>query len=193
MRVCIVTTQHVSYNPRVVKEADALTEAGHEVIVVGVTNNDLQHGFDLELMSSRPWRLATVDYRRGGPKRSLRWFWTGCRKEFFERVASRLTLAAGVAERAHGREYPELRRLACSHRADLYIAHHAQALGAAFHAAKCWGARFAFDAEDFHSGEYRSGEHPHRVAIVEYLERKYLPRCNYVTAGSDQIAGALRR
>jgi len=193
MRICIVTTQHVSYNPRVVKEADALTEAGYDVTVVGVTTNDLQHRFDQELMSSRQWLLATVDYRRAGFGKSFRWLWTGCRKEFFERLASRITLAAGFAEGAHGREHSELRRLACRHRADLYIAHHVQALGAAYHAARHYGAGFAFDAEDFHTGEYRNGENPHRVATMEYLERKYLPRCDYVTASSEEIARSIEK
>lgn len=39
MNICIVTSKHISYNPRVVKEADALTKAGHTVIVVTVCNH----------------------------------------------------------------------------------------------------------------------------------------------------------
>jgi glycosyltransferase involved in cell wall biosynthesis len=213
MKVCIVTSKHVSYNPRVVKEADALTAAGHDVTVVTVCNNREQSRLDTVVMATRNWRLATVAYRREGAIESFRWLRFGLRQRFHSRYFSRLTHRFGVAERAQGREYPELRRLACSVRADLYIAHHVEALGVASAAARKHSARFAFDAEDFHSGMFAAPATPpgagslgeeirnlleqaeqqskgaeHRR--IEYLERNYLPQCAYITAASDGIAEA---
>lgn len=191
MNICIVTTRHISYNPRVLKEADALSEAGHSVTVIAINNHSAYHKEDLRLMASRKWNLLTVNYRRQGLQESLRWFWTGVRKKIYEQGSRLLGLQCGIAERAHGREYPELFRLAYRQPADLYIAHHPESLGAAFHAAKKHGAKFAFDAEDFHSGELPDGVHSAQVRRIECLESKYLPKCDYVTAASQCIAEAL--
>lgn len=210
MRICIVSTKHVSYNPRVVKEADALSSAGHAVTVVTVCNNVEQAGLDQEVLRSGNWRLRTVDYRRVGLREGALWLLTGLRQRLF-RVLTAVTCRFGVAEYAQGREYPELRRLACSVPADLYIAHHVEALGPAFAAARKHAARIAFDAEDFHSGMYVTpswteskasleqsvvalldcaDSHPktREQQRVESLEHKYLPLCDYVTAASDGIA-----
>lgn len=191
MRICLVTTRHVSYNPRVVKEADALAEAGHEVTAVAVRNHHDLAPLDEQLLAGKAWRLTTVDYRRAAGREWLRWLWTGCRQKLFRDVLSRLTMAGGVAERAIGREHVELCRLAARQEADLYIAHHAEALGAAAGAASRRGAEFAFDAEDFHTGQFAAGEAPHLARLIEYVEAKYLPQCRYVTAASEGIAAAL--
>lgn len=210
MKISVITSRHISYNPRVVKEADALTEAGHDVTVVTVCNNVDQALLDLRLMRSRPWRLLTVNYRRTGGRERLLWFYSALRQRCF-RLLDAVTHGCGIAERAQGREYPELKRLACSVRADLYIAHHVEALGAAWSAAQGHGARFALDAEDFHSGMYAvppqvemagglnetvakllaAAEHLPKCREqqrVEYLERKYLPRCDFISAAADGIA-----
>lgn len=210
MRICIVSSKHVSYNPRVVKEADALSAAGHAVTVVTVCNNVEQGNLDQEVLRTRHWRLRTVNYRRLGLREGFLWLLTGVRQRLF-RSLSAVTCRFGVAERVQGREYAELKRLACSVPADLYIAHHVEALGPASAAALKHDARLAFDAEDFHSGMYvtptgtasegsleqsvaallaSAASHPKtRVQrCVEYLEQKYLPRCDSVTAAADGIA-----
>ena len=72
-KICIVTTRHISYNPRVLKEADALSAAGYEVVVVTVSNTDSQAAFDEELMGRRSWRLRTVNFRK--ERAGERWYW----------------------------------------------------------------------------------------------------------------------
>jgi glycosyltransferase involved in cell wall biosynthesis len=66
-----------------------------------------------------------------------------------------------------------------------------EALGAAYAASRKHNAFFAFDAEDFHSGELPDGRDAKQRARIEYLESKYLPLCDYITAASDGIADAL--
>lgn len=191
MHICIVTTSHISSNPRVVKEADAFTEAGYNVTVVTINNHPILWREDEWLMKSRGWKLVTFNYRRSDIRESFMWLWTGFRKKIFEKILSRITFHYDFAELAHGRETTELSRLSCRHPADLYIAHHPGALKAAYSAAKKYGARFAFDAEDFHTGELPQGVNTHQTGRIEYLESKYLPHCDYVTAASEGIAGAL--
>jgi len=216
---CIVSVKHISYNPRVVKEADALHAAGYHVVVVTICNHIDHALFDAELMASRSWTLKTFAYRKIGVVETMRWFYTGLRQKICQHLISLFGLLSGIVERAQGREFSELCRLACSVEAALYIAHHAEALGAAWFAARKHGAAFAFDAEDFHSGMFQDSEEGvpggrsvageglravvqrllndveklpkcNEVIRIEYLERKYLPTCDFVTAASDGIGKA---
>lgn len=188
-KICIVTTRHISYNPRVLKEADALDAGGYQVVVVTINNNGRQAAFDQELMRSRKWRLRTVNFRREHRKERRYWLYLSLKQRLF-RALAKITPRYGIAERAAEKAFDGLLRLARSERADLYIAHHPEALGAASAAAKSNKARFGFDAEDFHTGM----EDPIAAVnkIVGWLESKYLPSCDYLTAASKGIAEAYR-
>ena len=75
--------------------------------------------------------------------------------------------------------------------ADLYIAHYPAALPAAAIAAQRHGARYAFDAEDFHLGDTPDGpEYDAQRQMLRAIEGRYLPGCAYVTAASPGIADA---
>src|SRR5262245_31530240 len=63
LRVCIVTAGHIGSNPRVVKEADTLHDAGHEVNVISARVLDLVEPLDQALMRRIPWRLDRIDLR----------------------------------------------------------------------------------------------------------------------------------
>jgi glycosyltransferase involved in cell wall biosynthesis len=186
-RVCIITTRHVSYNPRVLKEADTLHAAGYVVSVVTVNNHSRQRAFDEQLMSSRHWRLVTVNFRKDASEERLRWAYLSIKQRLFISL-SRITHRFGIAERSAEKSFDGLVRMAKREKADLYIAHHPEALGAGARAAKAKKAKLGFDAEDFHTG-MNEGPAP-ADSIVEFLERKYLPQCNYLTAASEGIGKA---
>src|SRR5262245_64303116 len=63
VRVCIVTPGQIGSNPRVVKEADALHDAGHQVRVIATRILDLVEPRDQALMRRIPWGLQRVDLR----------------------------------------------------------------------------------------------------------------------------------
>ena len=60
-KICIITKLHLSYNPRVLKEADALSESAYEVVVIAASNSVLRSHYDEGLLSSRKWKLITVE------------------------------------------------------------------------------------------------------------------------------------
>jgi glycosyltransferase involved in cell wall biosynthesis len=95
-----------------------------------------------------------------------------------------------VLDAAVSRITPELARRALATPADLYIAHNLGALPAAAAAAARHGARLGFDAEDFHSGQFAHDDKSSERLAIERAERRYLPRCDYVTAASPLIADA---
>jgi hypothetical protein len=186
-RICLVTTGQPACNPRLVKEADALADAGYGVHVVAAYSADWATDADRDLVGSRRWSQTFVDWRFG----SAPWtFWTSRIRHRAACLAAPWIQMGGAAEAAVSRITPELRRAASRFRADLYIAHNLGALPAAWHAARRHGARLGFDAEDCHVGQLTEGD-PMRP-VVERVERRYLPECDYVTASSPQIAAAYR-
>jgi glycosyltransferase involved in cell wall biosynthesis len=184
-KICIVTTRHISYNPRVLKEADTFYGNGYDVVVVTINNHELQGRFDEELMRTRKWALKTVDFRRSRASEKSRWLYLSLKQKFFNKL-SRLTLHFGVAERAVEKAYDALLSLAKEQHADIYIAHHAEALGIGFAASRSNRSLLGFDAEDFHTGMNNVGSD----RIITYLEKKYLPHCTYLTAASKGIGEA---
>ena len=84
-RVCLVTTGQPSTDPRVVKEADALSAAGYAVSVVGAFGGDWAMEADRSLLPTRPWRFDLVDWRRDERP------WLFWKSRVRQRVAERLS------------------------------------------------------------------------------------------------------
>ena len=186
-RICLVTTGQPACNPRLVKEADALVDAGFDVHVVAAYSADWATDADRDLVRSRRWSQTFVDWRFG----SAPWiFWASRIRHGAARLTAPWTNAGGTAEAAISRITPELCRAAAKVRADLYIAHNLGALPAAWRASRRHGGRLGFDAEDFHSGQLASDDRMRPV--IERVERHYLPECDYITASSPGIAEAYR-
>lgn len=185
-RICLVTSGPVGSDPRLVKEADALHEAGARVRVVATNATALEvvRRRDEAVLRDAPWVFEAVPT---GGRLARKW-------RALQRKAARLLWAAGlrgdrVARMAHDPLSYVIGRTAARESADLYIAHNLAALPAAFDAARAHGARLGFDAEDFHSGQLAQGEE-RLAAIVRDIELRYLPRCDQVTAASPGIARA---
>jgi len=187
--VCIVTPGHPSKNPRVVKEADALVEAGFEVRVVAGDYHPWGHGADKKC-AGREWALERITY---GPMASLfRRGFLATRKRIAEMLLGATPVDSEFLKRraAHW-AVPEFVRRTRSVGADLYVAHNLPALPAAVSAAQGRVAKVGFDAEDFHRGQYRSHEQESQDAqLTRWMERKYIPRCDYVTAAAPGIGEA---
>jgi glycosyltransferase involved in cell wall biosynthesis len=184
MRVCIVTSGNVSTSPRVVKEADALCAAGHEVRVVAVDALADNGERDLAVMAGRAWALERINLRRGD---GIGFFHRATGAAW--RVVAR---QAGLADRWVSRYMGLFIRAVVARPADLVIGHTLAGLPVAVLAAERLGARAGFDIEDFHSGELPAGpRYDAERAIVTDVERRYLPRCARVTASSRGIADAI--
>ena len=184
-KICLITPGQPSTNPRLVKEADALHEAGYEVQVICAHWAAWADDADKVLLESRRWSCEYV----GGHSTSARlpYRWSRLRHGLARHFVVKGVAPKLLAEIASSRVLPELMRAAKATRADLYIAHNLAALPPALAAAQKYGAKVGFDAEDFHSGQEESSK---ARELVELIERKYLPQCDYLTAGSPQIAEA---
>jgi hypothetical protein len=184
-RVCIVTPSQIGSNPRVVKEAQALHEAGYEVSVIAIHTLDLVEPRDLALMRRVPWHIERIDLSS-----RLRWKFLRA-GQFGARLAYLATGLAPLANLALRPDMATLRRAALAMPADLYIAHYPAAIPAAAAAARKHAARYAYDAEDFHLGDWPDiSAHDTERRLVRAIEGRYLPGCAYVTAASPGVAEA---
>jgi len=190
-KICLVSSAHVSYNPRLLKEADALFEDDFEVRVVAMNMERAKTKWDERLMSSRSWRLQTVNGCPATGFGRITWLKAGLRQRLHQRYGSLQQNGFGL-ERCYSRYFPELCRLATSEQADLFIAHNLSALPAAAFAARHFKAKLGFDAEDFHRGEFAESDTGSALLrkLTESVEQKYIPRCDYLTAASDGIGDA---
>lgn len=188
-RVCLLSPGHLSTNPRLVKEALALKEAGHDVHIIhgSFTAWGAQNDAPIAKVigSTRAVRFGPVKAPRAIYLRQ-----TAVRRANYA-LASLGVVPLAVAENAHSPVTPDLCSEAADHPSDLYIAHYVAALPAAAKAARRHGTLYAFDAEDFHPGDLPdTPEHRLDKAIVHRIESQYLPGAAYVSAASPMIGEA---
>ncbi|MDX1532082.1 MAG: hypothetical protein R3362_11200, partial [Rhodothermales bacterium] len=188
-RVCLVTTGHPSTNPRLVKEADALSAAGYAVRVVACKFLDWADAADAAFAGRPWWPVTWVRFGARAPRGQRAWL--RVRKRLAGALVERVGPKPALAERALHYVVPELVDAAAAVPADLYVAHNLAALPAAARAAARHGALLGFDAEDFHRGERPESEAATPEArLTRWAEARYIPLCDYVTAASDGIAEA---
>jgi glycosyltransferase involved in cell wall biosynthesis len=188
--ICIVTQMHPSSNPRVVKEADALTATGYNVAVIAPDYSVWGREADKEF-DGRAWRI--VERPQFGPlsPRVTR-VAELTRRAVAGALAGRLGVQVpAVVCAAWHPAAPQLVKAAKRQKAKLYIAHYPAALPAAAIAAQLYGAVYAYDAEDFHPGDLPDlPQHTAENRMVRLIECRHLPGCAFVTAASPGIAEA---
>ncbi len=189
-KICIISPGHLSTNPRLVKEADALAEAGHEVSVIIADFLPWARDKDLSF-GGKPWRItAKLPFGPYAPfvtrvKQVLRH--NPARWLAKQGIGPKFMLEAAAHPITEG-----LTAAACKTPADLYIAHYVAALPAAAAAARRHATLYAYDAEDFHMGDWpEDPAFEFERHLVREIEGRYIPGCAYVTAASPMIAEAL--
>lgn len=186
MRICLIGATHFCHNPRLLREADSLANAGHDVRVVTPSFTLALDQEDERHLARRSWRHQKIDYLQRGFGGSVRSIFIRGRR----RAASELHERFGgqrLAEYGYTTALPELQRQASLEPADWFIAHAQAALPIALVAAQRWQAQLGFDCEDLLS-EHGTGP----ADIVRLIERTYLSECDYVSTPSQGIADRLQ-
>ena len=178
----LVTGAHLCRNPRVVKEASALTQAGHSVTVLGPQ-------FDAAL-SDLDAGLA----RRGGFEHQIAVDLRGrtLRDRLVRRGAAELVRRLGVeTPDALGYGMRQMLRVARSMPADLTIGHQEVGSWVAVRLLK-EGRRVGADIEDWYSRDLTPEAQQSRpLRLLTSLERTLLRQCAHVTTTSHAMADAL--
>ena len=186
-RLCLVSPSHVANNPRLVKEADALSAAGHSVHVVCGRYYSVIDPYDRAIFRGARWRWTQVDYgvENKALLRKIVHKWAKRRMRSESLPSLRLAILAN-----HCAADP-LARAATEAEAEFYIGHTPAGLAAAATAATARGVRYGFDAEDFHTAETDSVVNDQAEArILRTIESAFLPGCSHLSAASPLIGEA---
>lgn len=188
--ICIVTPGYLSSTPRVVKEADALQAAGMDVRVVH-TQGGLERArdHDRKLLRKKEWCVRSVGWAPNRSEEIGRYVRYTAQQRLAQWITREAWRFTRVAEQVEHRIYPALARRAAEEPAHLYIGHYPAGLAAAAYAANEYSALLGYDAEDFHVGQHPNNRP--QIERTDFIERRYLSKCAYVTAASEGIATAL--
>jgi len=147
-RITILSGIHLSANPRVVKEADTLAGAGHDVEVIGVSLEPTLAARDRQLFEGKPWKY-TILFDASSPEWSKRLQLFGARMR--RRLLSELYAKFGIISGGQlGVAGPAMLRYCRDRAADLYISHNPQSLWVGMKLLRR-GRRVAVDMEDWYS------------------------------------------
>ncbi len=183
-KISIVTGAHLCRNPRVVKEATALGEAGHAVTVLGPATDDDLAAEDATLATAGGFEHRFVaDLRAGAPGRS--------RHRLLRRVATEAVQRLGLQRpESLGYGVRPLLAAARDERADLVIGH--QELGT-YVAARLLGEgrRVGVDIEDWHSEDQVQSQAKRPRRLLRDCEATLMQRAAHTTTTSHALADAL--
>lgn len=186
-KILVFTASHLCRNPRVVKEATALGEAGYDVTVLTVSAVEAFERMDRELIASAPFRRTTLDYTARTP--GMRW------KNLLQRAATwgarqALRRLRWESAQALGPARALLRR-ALMTPADLIIAHTEIPLWASRALIRA-GRVVAVDFEDWYSQDLLPEDRRTRpLKLLTRAEKFALQHAHYVSTTSQSMAEAL--
>jgi len=185
-KIVFITSSQLSANPRLVKEAKALSIRGCNVTIIHQFLTDWATIADREILKNNFWKVIQVG---GSPtSNKLLYFFSRFRYRMIIMLARKIPINKYIAELAIGRCSKFLASEAKLHEADLYIAHNLGALPAAYKAAKKYNGKLGFDAEDFHRHESADNLSDFYVQAKIIIEDFYLKHLNYFSTSSELIA-----
>lgn len=189
-KVVLITPGQPSVNPRIVKEADALCEAGYSVTVLFCFWIQWAEAADRELLRHVKWEYKMVG---GSPsKNRMLYYFTKIRFKIFKTFNKWTNNLFYSAERAQARCYDELLTAAKSIKAHWFIGHNLGALAVAVKAATYYNAASGFDFEDYHRKENLNIPRYEEKRIL-YLEEKYISKLNYISTSSPLITDTIEQ
>jgi glycosyltransferase involved in cell wall biosynthesis len=186
--ICILTQSHLCRNPRVVKEANALAEAGFDVTIhTSYTSADLlEQDYELIDRSKINYR-AIVNIIPGQSSRIA-----SLRARLLKRLAVELVSRFRLqSPHALGYLFRKNFKAALKAKADLYICHQEAASVIGYKLLKK-GKRVAFDFEDWYSKDLLPEANKYRpLALLEEMERYALNNSPLVYTTSESMAIAM--
>ena len=189
-RIVIVSGLQLSNNPRVVKEADALGNAGFDVEVLAAVLAANSAERERLLYDSKPWIYTPViDNRQQSAIAKIGWAFKRLRTRLWREVY-RYTGITHVAQLGYCG--PELLRLCRERDADFYSVHTEQALWVGRKLAS-EGFPVSVDFEDWYSEDLLPKDRTYRpVKLLRECEAFLHQHAKFKTTTSESLAKALQ-
>ena len=179
-RIIIISTSQPGANPRMKKEADALSKAGYYVHVLYSFRATWASKSDSLIFDTCNWTHELI----GGNPSKHPWAY------HFSRILRKWDQLCGDEEKAACRGLRSFQNAIQRNTPDLIIGHNPGTLPLLRWAKVSLGISVLFDAEDYHSGEFEEGSPEHRQ--TQFLEDQSLPIIGAISAASPLIAEAYR-
>jgi hypothetical protein len=180
----IISSGQPTANPRLVKEALALAEAGYSIVVLYCPLSPWADLYDNQLFAKN----NHISWIRVG-WHPVKQKWQYLLARFRSKVYQLIWLLFGNVKDAALRSMvlysQELESEALKHRGCLYIGHNLGALSAVVKASKKLDAKASFDFEDFHRGETQSNST--NSLKVKQIEDAYVSLLDSYSAASPLI------
>src|SRR5215213_3752406 len=188
-RILILSGIQLAANPRVVKEADTLADAGYSVEVLGVSLETRYRQRDVQLLQGKRWTYTPLfDASSGRATDRLRLLIARARVRFWSEVYARTGLSN---PRQLGLAVPELLAYSLAHPADLYVIHNPDTLWAGVELLR-HGAQIAVDVEDWYSEDFLPEDRPaYPVEVLRRWEKILLTNATFATTTSRCLSDAL--
>lgn len=186
-KIVILSSGQPSANPRLKKEALALSLAGFNVTVLYCPLSPWADEFDRSLFQLHP-EIVWIKVGFHAVQEKWGYLFARIRQKYYQILYKLFGNFRDAAIRSTVMFSQELVTEGKKIKADLYIGHNLGALPAVIKAASANQAKAAFDFEDFHRGENMTGS-MHSKKVIQ-IEKKYVPGLTYSTAASPLIAKA---
>jgi len=186
-KICLISDLHLSSNPRVWKEANALAGAGYDVVILTMWTSAERRKKDLLLIHH-----PTITYKAAlnlipGEIDFLKRFYIRLRSRLARELKRRLNVDSAWCL---GYAPQTMTKAALNEKADLYIAH--TEFGIVIGKELILkGAKVAYDIEDWYSCDYLVPERP--VKLLQRLERFALQNGVYCSCPSESMSIALAK
>lgn len=190
-KIVLITSGQPSLNPRIVKEANALAEAGYDVTVIYQFWNNWATQLDQQLLAKKKWKAIRVG---GDPVTEKFIYWkTRVQYKIYQKLLGLIGLNYKTSIGAIGRCTKLLIKEALKTPAEIYIAHNLSALPAAVIAAKKNNCKCGFDAEDFHRNEVTDDSNHIEFKLKKFIEDHFIDKIDYLTTASPLISEAYQQ
>lgn len=189
-KICLISGGHISSTPRLIKEADSLTNGGCEVLVLATQVVSSIVKFDEEVQSTRNWRVYHAAlYDRSWLSRLIdKTSKRLARAHLFSKNSDLIDYARAVIP-----WYGSFLKQIEMYKPDLIIAHSIAGLLVAAIAKERMGIPFGFDVEDYHAAEREGGLKDFSNRLGFDVMKMCLPAASYVSVSSPQIEGEMRK
>jgi hypothetical protein len=185
-KICLLTPGHISTDPRLIKEAITLSNAGFKVHVIFTQYISYLLPIDEKILKDNPnWTFDCLNWIGNTPISKLKRIYNGLNQKLFIYLfkKKKLTDLAQLLNRNYSWQFSKAKKT----NADLYIAHNLGALPIAINAARKNNKKCAFDAEDFHRNEDSNDHNSLYVKLKIATEEAYIDQLDYMTASSPLI------
>jgi len=184
LHVTLVTSAQPSANPRLVKEAKSLLQAGYVVSVIWCPISTWADGFDHQLFD----HLQEINWIKVGyhsKSQPFSYLYSRIRQKVWQVVFKIIGNQFDASIKSLVLYSQELKAEVLKRSSNLYIGHNLGVLPAIVKASEKYNAKCIFDFEDFHRGENESESLT--SLKIKTIEEKYIPLVNTLTAASILI------